>query len=56
MKFIEYLLERHIFDEESWKGFEGFIKFILIILLFPIYAPIIIASQIFFAIWYLLTK
>jgi hypothetical protein len=56
MKFIEYLLERHVHDEESWKGFKGFIKFILGIFLFPIYFPIIIVSQIFFAIWGLLTS
>lgn len=56
MSLIDHFLNRYVYDEKSWKGFEGFIKFVLLIFLFPIYAPIIIISQILKAIWYLITS
>ena len=56
MRLIDHFLNRYVYDEKSWNGFEGFIKFILLIFLFPIYAPIIIISQILFVVWYLITS
>ena len=48
---IKRWVEKQGYKDESWDNFEGFIKFIFLLFLFPIYFPIVVGGYAIFSLF-----